>query len=586
MSAVLGSLSRAPSRSVDVAVSERRVMLGFLVLGFTALLVGASIGPLQALNYAGVDAYPALRPVLQSYYEGLTVHGVLNAYVFTFAVTCGLLVYLPARELGLSPNMALWKLCLGMLALGTAMLLYAMFDNSSSVLWTFYPPLKGSPFFYLGMTLVVFGSVLPLPILLDLRARWKRRSPGALTPLVTYMSTATMLMWGLAAVGAGTELVVQLDPWSLGLTDSIDPMIGRTLFWWTGHPIVYFWLMPAYVSWYGLLSRQIGGKLVSDPMARLTFALLLVFSLPVGTHHQYADPGISPLWKGLLVALTLSVALPSLITAFTLGLSLEYAGRLRGGRGALGWFTALPWRNASVAAQVLAMVTFIFGGAGGIVNGSWQLDLLVHNTTWIPGHFHITIGTATAMTFMGIAFWMVPHLTGRKLFSPGLALVSVWLWFVGMSVFAFGMHWAGLHGVPRRAWVSYLPRGTYEQLYGNAHLPLLLVGIGGSILWLATAAFYVVFFGTLVNRCLDTPVAIPFAQSFGGRESYALQTADEESATPVGIVANPHLSPLARALEHLGALTLLTAVATLSAYIPILWPFMTHLTAAPGWIVW
>ena len=59
-----------------------------------------------------------------------------------------------------------------------------MFDNSSSVLWTFYPPLKGSAWFYLGMTLVVLGSLMPLPILLDLRARWKARRPGEVTPLV------------------------------------------------------------------------------------------------------------------------------------------------------------------------------------------------------------------------------------------------------------------------------------------------------------------------------------------------------------------------------------------------------------------
>ena len=581
MSAAVGA--GTASRVVDTAAAERRMMLAYLVWGFTALMIGAAIGPLQALNYGGVNAYPALTPVLQTYYQGLTIHGVLNGYIFTFFITSGLLVYLPSRELGLSPNMTLWRLCLGMMAAGTLMLLYAMFDNSSSVLWTFYPPLKGSAWFYLGMTLVVFGSLLPLPIVLDLRARWKAQRPGELTPLVTYMSCATMLMWLLAGVGAGTELVVQLDPWSLGLTPTIDPMIGRTLFWWTGHPIVYFWLMPAYVSWYALLPKQAGGKLVSDPMARLTFALLLVFSLPVGSHHQYDDPGISPIWKGILVALTLSVALPSLITAFTIGLSLEYSGRLRGGRGLFGWFTALPWRNASVAAQVLAMVTFIFGGSSGIVNGSWQLDNIVHNTIWIPGHFHITVGTATAMTFMGIAFWMVPHLTGRRLFSPPLALAAVWLWFVGMSIFALGMHWAGLYGVPRRAWVSDLPHSTYGTLYGMAHVPLLLVAIGGVILWCATLAFYVVFGASLFGPRLASPEPIPFSQAFGGRESYAIGAT---GGAPAGIVAHPQLSPLAKALEHLGLLTLVTAVATLAAYVPIFWPFVTHMTAAQGWMVW
>src|SRR5260370_24566416 len=249
-----------------------------------------------------------------------------------------------------------------------------------------------------------------------------------------------MVMVVLGGGGAGAELLVQLIPWALGLTNRLDPMIGLRLFWWTGHVIVYFWLMPAYSSWCGLVSKHAGGKLVSDPMARLTFALLLVFSLPVGSHHQYVDPGISPIWKGILAALTLSVALTSRITAFSLGLRLEYGGRLRGGRGWIGWFTALPWSDPSVAAQVLAMLTFIFGGAGGIVLGSWQLDSIIHNTTWIPGHFHITVGTATAMTFMGVAFWMTPHLTGRQLLSRRIALSSVLLWFVGISLFVLRLH--------------------------------------------------------------------------------------------------------------------------------------------------
>ena len=565
----------------DAIGAERRLMSAFLVWGFSALMIGASIGPLQALNYGGINAYPWLRPVLQTYYQGLTIHGVLNGYIFTFFVTCGMLVYLPARELGLKPNMTLWRACFGTMALGTLMLLVAMFDNSSSVLWTFYPPLKGSPLFYFGMTLVVIGSLLPLPILLDLRKRWKAQRPGELTPLVTYMSTTTMLMWALAGGGALIELVVQLDPWSLGFTNTVDPIIGRTLFWWTGHPIVYFWLMPAYVSWYGLLSKQIGGKLVSDPMARLTFALLLIFSLPVGSHHQFTDPGFSPIWRGILVALTLSVALPSLVTAFTIGLSLEFAGRLRGGRGLLGWFTALPWRDPSVAAQLLAMLTFIFGGSTGIVLGSWQLNTMVHNTVFVPGHFHITVGSASTLSLMGVAFWMVPHLTGRALLSRRLALASAWLWFIGMSIFAFGMHWAGLKGVPRRDWVSYLPHQVYDRLYGSAHVALILVAVGGVILWFATAAFYIVFFGSYFTRSTAERMSIPFAQAFGGRESYAM-----DGGQPAGIVAHHEPSNLAKVLEHLGPITLITAVATAAAYIPIFWPFLHNIQAAPGWKVW
>lgn len=558
----------APAASTATAESsEKRLMLGFLVAGFTALMVGVAIGPLQALNYAGLDLYPYLRPVLQTYYQGLTIHGVLNGYVFTFFLGCGLMVYLPARELGLSPNMTLWRLCFWLMTIGGVLVLYAMFDNSSSVLWTFYPPLKGSPFFYIGLTLVVLGTLMPGPIVLGMRARWKAEHPGQVTPLVTYMASATMLMWMLAAVGAGIELIVMLDPWSLGLTKDIDPIIARTLFWWTGHPIVYFWLMPAYMSWYGLLGKQVGGKLISDAMPRLTFTLLLIFSLPVGSHHQFMDPGFSPIWRGILVALTLSVALPSLITAFTMALTLEYAGRLRGGRGLLGWFTALPWRNPSVAAQVLSMLLFIFGGASGIVQGSWQLDNIVHNTVWVPGHFHMTVGAVVAMTFMAISFWMLPHLTGRRLACPRLALSSAWLWFVGMGIFGFGMLWSGLEGVPRRAWLSSLPHSTYLQVYGDAHTALILVGVGGCILWLAALCFYTTFYGSFFTGPVEKPVEIPFAEKL-----------DVHDGAPI--------SPLSKVLEHLGLITLFTACITIAAYGPMLWPMVHHMDLVPGWKVW
>ena len=150
-----------------------------------------------------------------------------------------------------------------------------------------------------------------------------------------------------------------------------------------------------------------------------------------------------------------------------------------------------------------------------------------------------------------------------------------------MSVFALGMHWAGLHGVPRRAWVSYLPHSVYERLYGQAHSALALVAVGGVILWAATAAFYLVFFGSLFTRRLPVRQPIPFAQAFGGEETYALGLGE-----PAGIVASPTRSKLAGALEHLGILTLVTAAATVAAYVPIFWPFLHNIQAAPGWKVW
>jgi cytochrome c oxidase subunit 1 len=68
-------------------------------------------------------------------------------------------------------------------------------------------------------------------------------------PLAAHGMMATVLVWILATVGLGIEVVVLILPWSFGLVERIDPIAARTYFWWFGHPLTYFWLLPAYVLW-------------------------------------------------------------------------------------------------------------------------------------------------------------------------------------------------------------------------------------------------------------------------------------------------------------------------------------------------
>ena len=92
------------------------------------------------------------------------------------------------------------------------------------------------------------------------------------------------------------------------------------------------------------------------------------------------------------------------------------------------------------------MLLFILGGFGGLVNASYSMDTVVHNTIWIVGHFHVTVGGPVALTFLGAAYWLIPRLTGRKLWKPQLALLQTRLWFFGMLVMSLSMHFAGLLG--------------------------------------------------------------------------------------------------------------------------------------------
>jgi cytochrome c oxidase subunit 1 len=396
------------------------------------------------------------------------------------------------------------------MVVGLLMAAVPLLLDDATVLYTFYPPLQASSLFYIGLTLIVVGSWVEGFGLYFTLAAWRAEHPDARTPFIAFSSVLTMVMWQIASLGIAAEALVLLIPWSLGLVKGTDPLLARTLFWFTGHPIVYFWLLPAYVSWYGMLPKQAGGKMFSDPLARLAFWLFLVLSIPVGLHHQFADPGISPTWKALHTLLTYGVTFPSLLTAFTVIASLELGGRARGGTGLFGWIRKLPWNDPSFSAQALAMITFAFGGIGGIINASYNVDLLVHNTLWIVGHFHLTLATTVVLSFIGISYWLIPKLSGRELWSVRTAQVQIWLWIAGMVPFSASHHLLGLHfGVPRRTMLGAAP-----YLSSEWNPLLLLAAAGGVLLWASVLLYFVVILGTVfVARKLAHPVEMPVAEA-------------------------------------------------------------------------
>jgi cytochrome c oxidase subunit 1 len=185
-------------------------------------------------------------------------------------------------------------------------------------------------------------------------------------------------------------------------------------------------------------------------MARLSFVLFLVVAMPIGVHHLFADPQVGSGFKFTHSVFTALVALPTFLTVFTICASVEIAGRLRGGKGAFGWIAALPWRNPMMLALAFSFILLGFGGAGGLVNMSYQLDTTIHNTQWVTGHFHLIFGGAIVIMYFAIAYDLWPHLTGRALGSYGLMRAQLWTWFTGMIVLSFPWHYVGVLGMPRR----------------------------------------------------------------------------------------------------------------------------------------
>jgi cytochrome c oxidase subunit 1 len=332
---------------------------------------------------------------------------------------------------------------------------------------------------------VVVGSWIWVALMHVNLAIWRRANPGKPVPLAMFANVAGAYLWAWTAVGAALEILLQILPVAFGLTNTIDAGLSRVLFSWTLHAIVYFWLIPAYIAYYTIVPRAIGGRLYSDSMARVSFILFLVFAMPIGIHHLFADPQIGSGFKFLHAVFTGMVSVPTLLTVFTICASVEIAGRLRGGKGAFGWLTALPWQNPMMLVVAFSFVMLGLGGAGGLINMSYQLNTTVHNTQWVTGHFHLIFGGAIVIMYFAIAYELWPQLTGRAIVSMKLVRTQLWLWFIGMLVVTLPWHYVGLLGAPRRmAYYDYKMPGLESQAFWVG-----MSAVGGVVLAISGALF-------------------------------------------------------------------------------------------------
>jgi cytochrome c oxidase subunit 1 len=134
---------------------------------------------------------------------------------------------------------------------------------------------------------------------------------------------------------------------------------------------------------------------------------------------------------------------------------------------------------------------------------------MVKNTAWIQGHFHLTVGTAVTLTFMGVSYWLVPRLTGYPIRFKRLALAQPYLWFFGMMLFSLTSHAAGILGMPRR---------VYTASYGGSEVAASwttlteLSAIGGIVLFVSSVVWIFVLTTAILGGERETPPAIEFAE--------------------------------------------------------------------------
>ncbi|MCS0825265.1 cbb3-type cytochrome c oxidase subunit I [Cytobacillus firmus] len=494
------------NKVMGISLEDAKITKSYLSVAFLAILLGGILGLLQGLNRAGMLELPAWL----NYYQVLTAHGLLLVVVLSAFFTIGYFYAGLSHTLGgLLPKVRkmAW-IGFWMKIFGFVLAVIPILMNEASVMYTFYPPMAASPIFYIGLVFIVLGVWMCAFGAFINVASWRKRNPGQHIPILSFFATGVFVLLFFGSIPVAIE-VFTIIPWAFGWVETINVMVARTLFWAFGHTLVNIWYLTAVSAWYVIVPKIIGGRRWNDLLTRIVVIALVIMNITGGFHHQIIDPGISEPVKYMHVFMSLAIGFPSLMTAYAMFAVFERTARKKGGRGLVGWYKKLPWGDVRFLAPFIAMAAFIPAGAGGIVQSTNQLNQVVHNTMWIVGHFHLTLGMSVVMTFFGISYWLIPYVSKRML-TPQinkLGVIQTIIWTLGMIIMSGAMHWVGLLGSPRRT--------SYSTYFDNATALswdpyLFFLAIGGTLLMIGVlmqvyAVFYLMFFAPKGNT--EFPVA-------------------------------------------------------------------------------
>ncbi len=512
-----------PESGLQFHKPAERLMRFNAVAAVVALLLGGVTALLVTLTrWPTVHLLPADR-----FYQVLTLHGI-NMLIFWIIFFEIAVLYFCSSTL-LRSRLATPKLgwlAFALMVGGAVINNVSVFSGNSSVMMTSYVPMPAEPMFYLGLILFAVGALIGCFMFLGtlVIAKEEKTYEGSI-PLVTF-GALTACIIAIFTIAMGAVILIPTFLWSVGLISHIDAPMYRLIWWGFGHSSQQINVAAHVAVWYAIAAIVFGARPLSEKVSRTAFVLYIAFLQLASAHHLLVDPGLSATWKIFNTSYAMYLAvLASMIHGLTVPGSIEVAQRAKGlTKGLFEWLRKAPWGNPVFSGMFLSLIGFGFlGGISGVVMGTEQINIIIHNTIYVPGHFHATVVIGTTLDFMSLTYWLIPVLFRRQLFLPGLAKFQPYIFGISMMVLALAMMGAGTLGVERRHWDMAFTDAVVGFDYPASAFTLMgIVGISGVGAIIGGAIFVLI-----------TVVSVFLGKRVGSESNYGVAPSRLMKAPPI-----------------------------------------------------
>ncbi|MXR21996.1 cytochrome c oxidase subunit I [Halobacterium sp. PCN9] len=425
-------------------------------------------------------AAPATDVIGPALYNGLlTSHGITMLFLFGTPMIAAFGNYFIPLLIGADDMafprinaIAFWLLPPGALLIWSGFMIPSIATAQTS--WTMYTPLSiemASPavdMMLLGLHLT--GVSATMGAINFIATIFTERGDDVGWPSLDIFSWTMLTQSGLILFSfplLGSALVMLLLDRNFGTTfftvSGGDPILWQHLFWFFGHPEVYILVLPPMGLVSLILPKFSGRKLFGFKFVVYSTLAIGVLSFGVWAHHMFTT-GIDPRLRASFMAVSLAIAIPSAVKVFN-------------------WITTMWNGKLRLTAPMLFCIgfvqNFIIGGVTGVFLAAVPVDLILHDTYYVVGHFHfIVYGAIGFALFAGTYYWF-PMFTNR-MYQKRLAHIHFWTALVGSNLTFLAMLWLGYGGMPRR-YATYLPQ--FLTAHQIATAGAFLMGVS-TLFWL------------------------------------------------------------------------------------------------------